>query len=95
MNFNFELDLWTVIGLVSQGFFFLRFVIQWFVSEKEQKSTIPNIFWYLSFTGAILITIYAIGRGDIVFLCVGILQIGIYSRNIIFSLKNKRAQLLN
>lgn len=95
MNFNFELDLWTVIGLISQGFFFLRFVIQWFVSEKEQKSTIPNIFWYLSFAGAILITIYAIGRGDIVFLCVGILQIGIYSRNIIFSLKNKRAQLLN
>jgi len=92
---DFQLDLWTLIGLLSQACFFSRFVFQWLVSEKAKKSTIPPIFWYLSFAGAILITIYAIGRRDIVFLVVGILQLFIYSRNIFLQLKKEKPEINN
>lgn len=79
---NFKFDLWTLIGLTAQGLFFLRFIIQWFFSEKAKKTVIPNVFWYLSLLGAFLTIIYAIARKDIVFLITGLLQVALYGRNL-------------
>ena len=36
--------IWMLIGLLGQVIFFCRWVIQWIVSEKQSKSTIPTPF---------------------------------------------------
>jgi len=86
---NFELDLWTLWGLIAQGLFFLRFIIQWYFSEKKGKTVIPVIFWHISLTASFMILIYAIVRRDIVFLITGILQTFLYSRNLVIARKKE------
>jgi lipid-A-disaccharide synthase-like uncharacterized protein len=51
---------WTVVGLLGNGIFSMRFVLQWLVSEKNKRLTVPPIFWHLSFWGSILALIYAL-----------------------------------
>ena len=59
---------WLIIGFSGQGFFTLRFLVQWWQSERQQRSIIPIEFWYFSIVGAILLLIYAIHRLDPVFI---------------------------
>lgn len=74
--------LWLCIGLLGQMVFSARFILQWFVSEREKKSVIPVAFWYLSLCGGITLLFYAIYKRDPVFIlgqCTGVF---IYSRNL-------------
>lgn len=81
LNSNLEI-LWLVIGFIGQLLFFMRFFVQWLVSERKQQSVIPLAFWYFSISGGIILLLYAIYRRDPVF---GIGQAGgllIYARNL-------------
>lgn len=80
---NYLKDPWVVFGFFAQFIFFLRFILQWYLSEKYQKIIIPKLFWYLSIFGAILILIYSIHRKDPVFIVAGFLQIIIFSRSLV------------
>ena len=79
---GFKIDFWTLWGLMAQGLFFLRFIIQWYYSEKAKRSVIPKVFWYISLAGAVMTLVYALVRRDLVFLATGVLQILLYSRNL-------------
>jgi len=81
-QFLSQIDVWILFGFFAQFVFFLRFIIQWIVSEKRKVSVIPNVFWYLSVIGSLLILIYSIHRKDIVFITASLLNIIIYIRNI-------------
>lgn len=87
MELNF--DYWTFFGFLAQFVFFLRFIVQWISSEKQKKSIIPISFWYLSVIGALMILIYALQRGDPVFIFGQFFALIIYIRNIIL---RKRTQ---
>lgn len=76
--------LWTFIGLFGQSLFMMRFVMQWIASEKVRQSVIPNIFWYFSLGGGVILLIYAIHQQDIVFMLGQGLGLFIYMRNIYF-----------
>ncbi|NDG04383.1 MAG: lipid A biosynthesis, partial [Alphaproteobacteria bacterium] len=39
-----HLNWMVALGLLGQGLFTMRFVAQWFVSEKAGKSIVPEIF---------------------------------------------------
>ncbi|MGB9599563.1 MAG: lipid-A-disaccharide synthase N-terminal domain-containing protein [Myxococcota bacterium] len=39
-----NLDFWLIFGLLGQFVFFLRFFLQWIVSEIKKRSTIPDVF---------------------------------------------------
>lgn len=84
-----SIDWLVIFGFFAQFIFFLRFVVQWWESEKKGESTIPPMFWYLSVFGTILILIYSIIRKDIVFSVASSLNMLIYLRNIAL-LKNKK-----
>ena len=74
--------IWLTIGFLGQGLFFMRWVVQWFKSERERESTIPLSFWYLSLIGGLITLAYAIYRRDPVFIAgqgVGAL---VYIRNL-------------
>lgn len=70
------------IGFVGQAMFFLRFFVQWLRSEQEKKSVIPEVFWYLSLAGGILMLVYAILKRDVVFIVGQSTGTFIYLRNI-------------
>ena len=82
-------DYWTFFGFFAQFVFLMRFAVQWFHSERQKKSVIPMSFWYLSIAGAIMILIYAIKRGDPVFIVGQFFALVIYVRNIILRKKSE------
>ena len=73
---------WLAIGFGGQALFMARFVIQWFVSEKQRKSVIPVSFWYFSIFGALVLLVYALHRRDPVFIAGQVLGVLIYVRNL-------------
>ena len=79
MNWN----LWLIVGLIGQTAFFLRFLIQWLVSEKKGESTIPVAFWYLSLAGGLILFCYAIHKKDPVFIIGQSSGILVYVRNLV------------
>jgi len=74
--------LWVAVGLLGQVLFTGRMVLQWLVSEKEKRSVVPPMFWWMSLCGASMLVVYFLWRKDIV----GVLGQStgwfIYARNI-------------
>jgi lipid-A-disaccharide synthase-like uncharacterized protein len=58
--------IWVAIGLSGQLLFTGRMLIQWFTSEKSQRSVVPVSFWWMSLIGATMLLVYFIWRRDIV-----------------------------
>jgi lipid-A-disaccharide synthase-like uncharacterized protein len=73
---------WLLVGFGGQALFMGRFVIQWFVSERQRRSVIPVSFWYLSILGALVLLAYALHRRDPVFIAGQGLGVAIYLRNL-------------
>ena len=89
--FNFfYVDFWTVLGFVAQFLFFLSLVVQWYHSEKAQRSMLTASFWWLRLVGSLLLIVYVFHRRDAVFLVATVLQIFIYLRNIVLIKKNEQ-----
>lgn len=85
---NEDIPFWLIaLGTSAQIIFSLRFIYQWFYSEKLKQSVLPLGFWVLSLFGASLILIYAIIRADPVLFAGHIFGSIIYVRNIVLSLK--------
>jgi lipid-A-disaccharide synthase-like uncharacterized protein len=74
--------LWLLVGFGGQALFMGRFVVQWFVSERQRKSVIPVSFWYFSILGALVLLAYAVHRRDPVFTAGQLLGVAIYVRNL-------------
>ena len=73
---------WILVGLGGQVLFMMRFLVQWIVSEKAGRSTIPVAFWWLSIGGAAILLAYAIWRADPVFILGQSVGFFIYARNL-------------
>lgn len=73
----------VIFGLFGQGVFMLRFVLQWYVSERMGRSHIPIGFWYLSLAGGVILIIYGILDTDPVIILGQSLGLGIYIRNLV------------
>ncbi len=82
--------IWVTFGLIGQGMFSARFVIQWWASEKAKKTVIPNSFWIFSIAGAIVLSIYAFYRKDPVFILGQLPSVFIYSRNIFLNSQQEK-----
>ena len=81
---------WVILGLIGQTAFFMRFLIQWIVSEKRGESFIPIYFWYLSISGGLILLAYAIHIGDPVFTLGQSCGIIVYIRNLMLIYKSNR-----
>ncbi len=74
---------WLVaFGLLGQMVFVARWIIQWVASERRGKSHVPELFWWCSILGSMMLLAYFIVDRD----PVGVLgqSIGwtVYSRNL-------------
>lgn len=77
-------------GSLAQLVFTFRFVYQWFYSEKQKESTLPNGFWILSLIGSLMILSYAILRKDPVLFIGQIFGFVVYSRNLMIAFKSNQ-----
>ncbi len=74
--------VWQIVGFGGQGFFFLRFFVQWLASERKKRSVLPNAFWFFSICGGAVLLAYAIHRRDPVFIAGQAGGLLIYLRNV-------------
>jgi len=85
---------WLAIGFSGQLMFTMRFVVQWVASEREKKSIVPELFWYFSLAGGMILFAYACWRQDPVFMLGQGLGLVIYLRNIYFIWMHKSGDRL-
>lgn len=52
------------IGLLAQGFFSARVLVQWIQSERARHVLSPSLFWVFSLLGAYLLCLYGWLRDD-------------------------------
>ncbi len=86
-----RLDWWVILGLIAQGLFTMRFVVQWIASERAGHSVIPTAFWFLSIGGGLLLLGYSLYRKDAVFIAGQAFGVFVYLRNLYFVLRDHRA----
>ncbi len=84
-----HITLWVLIGFVGQFMFMMRFIVQWLASEKAQRSIVPEVFWYFSLGGGLILLAYALYRQDPVFIFGQATGLLIYVRNIFFIRREK------
>jgi len=77
-----NLNIWLVIGIFGQALFASRFIIQWLYSERAKRVVVPTIFWWISLSGGLVLTAYAIHKRDLVFTMGQFSGLFIYSRNL-------------
>ena len=88
--FVLKFDAWVVLGFIAQGFFTMRFVVQWIASERARKSVIPVAFWFFSIGGGLLLFGYALYIRDPVFILGQGFGVFVYARNLYFELRDRR-----
>ncbi len=47
-------------GFLSSIAFGSRFLVQWYASERQKRSVVPKAFWYLSFSGNLLLFLHTL-----------------------------------
>ena len=56
---------WIIaLGLLAQGLFSARMLVQWLLSEKRRKVVNPTIYWVLSLVASLLFFVYGWLRED-------------------------------
>lgn len=55
---------WATVGVVGAVLWAGRHLLQWWISERLGRSTLPRAFWLLSLVGSILLVAYAISQRD-------------------------------
>lgn len=90
---NIIFDPWIMFGFFAQFIFFMRFVVQWYASEKKKKTVVPVMFWYLSLVGTAMIFAYSIYRHDIVFVAASCLNFLLYVRNLQIYYRSKNENI--
>ena len=82
--------LWTAIGFGGQAVFGVRFLIQWWYSEKAGHSVIPLAFWYASIAGGVVLFAYAVHIQAWPLVLGQALPLPIYIRNLCMIYRDRR-----
>ncbi len=88
---EFYRQLWIGIGLLGQLCFFMRFLVQWIVSEKRKQSVIPVVFWHFSIAGGAILLAYSISIRDPVFIIGQSVGLVVYTRNLMLIRRERKA----
>ena len=71
-----------LIGLLAQGFFSARILVQWIMSERAKEVVNPALFWILSVAGSYLLFIYGYIRDDFAIMLGQVISYYIYIWNL-------------
>ena len=82
---------WLALGFTGQAIWSSRFVVQWYVSEKQGRSVLPPAFFWISLAGAVLLFAWAVYRRDWVMMAAFAFNPIPYVRNLVL-LRRQRTQ---
>ncbi len=82
--------IWGGIGLVGQGAFTARFLVQWLASERKRETVMPVAFWWFSLTGGLITLTYVIHLGSLSLTLGQSMGLVVYIRNLMLVSKAKR-----
>jgi lipid-A-disaccharide synthase-like uncharacterized protein len=89
-----EWGAWKVIGWLGNAFFFSRFVMQWYATEKRKQVVVPAAFWWLSLAGSLMLLSYAMfHQRDSVFIFAYAFTWIPYIRNLVIQRRHAAAHL--
>lgn len=89
MMLSYE-QVWVGVGLLGQGVFTARFLVQWFASERKRETVVPVAFWWLSLGGGLITLTYAIHLQSLAFTLGQSMGLFVYIRNLMLYDKAKR-----
>ena len=81
----------VILGLIGTATFSMRFLVQWWASERQGESVIPVSFWYWSIAGSIIMFLYFLLRRDPVGVIAYLPNSIIYIRNLILIRRRRLA----
>lgn len=81
-----------LFGTLGQCTFTLRFIYQWWYSQKMGISALPIFFWIISLCGSGMIIIYALIRRDPILILGQIGGFVVYIRNIVIGIKSAKIE---
>jgi len=90
---NANWNLWTLIGLFGQTLFMMRFIVQWIASERAKKSVMPEMFWYFSLVGGLIVLAYGFHKMEPVIILGQLPGVVVYSRNLYLIHKHKKVTI--
>jgi len=77
-----------LIGGTGQLLLNVRFIYQWYVSEKSGVSYLPLGFWVISAVGSVLVIGYSVMKLDPVLFVAQALGVIVYTRNIVLFIRS-------
>ena len=93
LNFSTpSIMIWIGIGLLGQVLFTGRMLVQWIASERQGKSVVPPLFWWMSLVGSLLLLAYFLWRRDPIGLLGQAFGSFVYLKNIVWILADARQQ---
>ncbi len=78
-------DSFIILGSIGQLLLNLRYLYQWYHSEKAKESILPLGFWVISAFASVMVVVYGVYRQDPVLLVAQGLGLIAYLRNIYWS----------
>jgi lipid-A-disaccharide synthase-like uncharacterized protein len=78
-----------IMGAIGQLLLNVRFMYQWYYSERSNDSILPLGFWVISTVASVMILVYASYRIDPVLLVAQGMGIFVYLRNVFFHFRTK------
>lgn len=82
---------WVLLGFAGQVLFTGRMLLQWWASEKEKRSIVPESFWWASLFGGLMLLVYFVWRKDVVGVIGQSTGAFVYARNLILIHKHRAA----
>lgn len=83
---------WMVLfGMIGQGMFTMRFLVQWISSERAGRSVVPEAFWYFSLAGGALVLLYGLLKPDLVIVVGQLPGTVVYVRNLYLIRRHRHA----
>ncbi len=80
-------DPFILTGTIGQFMLSLRYLYQWYRSEKEKESVLPFGFWVISAFASVLVVIYSLHQREPVLLLAQGMGLVVYVRNIALYLR--------
>lgn len=74
--------IWMFVGILGQILFASRWIVQWISSEKQKRSIIPVLFWFVSIAGGSVSLAYAVYLESVGFILGQLGGLAVYFRNV-------------
>lgn len=82
---------WVVLGFAGQALFTGRMLLQWWASEKQKRSIVPESFWWASLFGGLMLLVYFVWRKDVVGVIGQSTGAFVYARNLVLIHRHRGA----